>query len=215
MSTGKLFLLVFGICAVIGVIIIGSCAGLVFVGFKNADAASSPRIDAMFNAIDNKTFADTYETETSEELRDTVSKKEYEALGNAIALRLGKLKTKTMRRAYMSQHNADSFLDVTYDATFEKGNGTITAKLKKQGDDWKFISFHVRSPVFEQDIATKKCPSCNEPHAANAKFCPYCGQQLSEATSDQPIAETRSELYLSWNTCVVTSSSYRRHSRLL
>lgn len=190
MSTRRTIAIVLGLCGGIGVLLIGSCAGLVYVNFKNTDAMVSPRIDAMFTAIERNTFADTYDNETSNELRDVVSKEQYESMGNAIALRLGKLKSKTIRGFNMRQRNAESYVDVTYDATFEKGNGTVTARLKKQGGDWKFISFRVNSPVFEQDIATQKCPSCNQPHASNAKFCPSCGMQFSPgATTELKAAE--------------------------
>ncbi len=183
MSTGKTVAIILGVCGGIGVLIIGSCGGLFYVGFKNADATVSPHIDAMFTAIENHTFADTYDNETCKELRDVVSKERYASLGNAVALRLGKFKTKTIRGFNMRQHNAESYVDVTYNATFEKGNGTVNAKLKKQGGEWKFLNFRVNSPVFEQDVATQKCPSCNEPHASNAKFCPSCGKQFSPGTT--------------------------------
>ncbi len=100
-------------------------------------------------------------------------------MNEAINLRLGKLKSKTLRGFKMKQHNADSYMDVTYAAVFEKGQGTVTARLKKNDGDWKFVGFRVNSPVFEQDIASQKCPSCGQPHSAKAKFCPSCGAAMS------------------------------------
>jgi zinc ribbon protein len=75
--------------------------------------------------------------------------------------------------------NADSLCDVSYDAAFEKGNGTIAAKMKKEGDRWKLLSFHVGSPVFQQDIATAKCSKCGAPHSREARFCPACGAAIA------------------------------------
>jgi hypothetical protein len=71
------------------------------------------------------------------------------------------------------------YADVTYNATFDKGTGTISAKLKKSGNQWKVVGFHVNSPEFQKDLATSKCPHCGEPHTAKAKFCPKCGKPLS------------------------------------
>ena len=177
-STGKTIAVVVGVLCGMGVLFIGSCAGLLYVGFKNTDTAISPRIDALFAAIDNDEFADTYDIETTKEFKNAVTREQYESIGNAVALRLGKLKTKSLLGFKMGQHNADSYVDVSYKATFEKGEGAIIAKLKKQGGEWRFLSFRVNSPVFEQDLATQKCPSCNSPHTPNAKFCPSCGKQF-------------------------------------
>jgi hypothetical protein len=190
MVKGKTILVILAACAGLGVLLIGSCAGLLFIGFRNAGAVASPRVDAMFSAIEDETFAETYETETTQELRNAATKEQYESLGNAVAVRLGSLQSKTLREFYMRQVNADSYVDVTYDATFEKGDGTIVAQLKKQGDKWKFVTFHVNSSVFEQALATATCRSCGEPHSAKARFCPSCGADLSsDDTTHAPHAE--------------------------
>lgn len=183
MAKGKTVAIVLVACAGLGVLLIGTCAGLLFVGFKNADAAVSPRIDLIFEAIDQGRFAETYDTETTQEFRDLTTKEQYAALGDSIAARLGALKSKTMLSFNMQQFNSSSFIDVTYNAVFENGTGTIFAKLKKENGVWKFVGFRVNSPVFDQDIATTKCESCGEPHTANAKFCPSCGADVS-ATPD-------------------------------
>lgn len=184
MAKGKTIAIILAACAGFGLLLVVSCAGLLFMGFKNTDANISPRIDAMFSAIENDTFAETYETETTQDLRNAATKEQYEALGNAIAVRLGALQSKSLRGFNMRQLNAASYVDVTYNAAFEKGNGTIVAKLKNQGGKWKFVTFRVNSPVFEQDIATATCSSCGEPHSANARFCPSCGAGVTSAGTD-------------------------------
>ncbi len=155
------------------------CGGLLYSGYRNADASISPKIDAMFAAIANHQSADSYAGDTTPELKKLVTKEQFVAMNEAINLRLGKLKSKTLRGFKMKQHNADSYMDVTYAAVFEKGQGTVTATLKKNDGDWKFVGFRVNSPVFEQDIASQKCPSCGQPHSAKAKFCPSCGAAMS------------------------------------
>ena len=106
MAKGKTIAIILAACAGFGVLLIASCAGLLFVGFKNADSTVSPRIDAMFSAIENNTFADTYETETTLELRNAATE-QYTALGDAIGVRLGKLISKSLQGFTMRQSNAD------------------------------------------------------------------------------------------------------------
>ena len=184
MSKRRTFLKVIAAFAGVGVLVVGSCAGLLYAGWRNAEKNASPRVDAMLSAIQDGTFADTYDTEAAQELRDSTTKAQYETMGNAIALRLGAIQSKSLRNFMLRQFNLDSFLEVTYDGVFEKGNGTIRAKLKRQGADWKFVHFAVDSPLFEQDVVTSRCASCGEPHAAGARFCPSCGAKLSSADGD-------------------------------
>jgi hypothetical protein len=179
MSNSKVLGAVLGGCGCLTIIGLLSCGGLLFFGYRAATDSAGPQIDRMFAAIENGTFGDTYETDTTPELRAVASKQQYEDIGNAVAARLGRLKSKSLKSFNMRQHNADSLIDVTYDAEFENGKGTITAKLKREGDKWKFVAFHVNSPVFQQDLATAKCPKCGEPHTAAAKFCPSCGAPLT------------------------------------
>ncbi len=51
MSNSKTIAIVIAVCAGLGILMIGLCAGLIYLGYKNADSAVSPRIDAMFAAI--------------------------------------------------------------------------------------------------------------------------------------------------------------------
>jgi len=178
MSKGKLVALVLGLCGGVGLLLIAIFGGLLYSGYRNADASISPKIDAMFVAIANDQFANSYAVETTPELKKVVAEEQFVALGKAIDLQLSKLESKTLRGFKMKQRNAHSYMDVTYAAVFEKGKGTVTATLKKQEGDWKFVGFRVNSPVFEQDIALKKCPSCSQPHSSTAKFCPSCGAAL-------------------------------------
>ena len=156
------------------------------MAYKTATDSAGPEIDHLFAAIDAGKFGDTYETDTTPEFRAAATKQQYEDIGNAVSACLGRLKSKSLQTFNMQQHNADSLIDVQYNAEFENGKGTIVAKLKKDGDKWKLVSFRVNSPVFQQDLATAKCPKCGAPHAASAKFCPSCGAPLKD---DKPTAE--------------------------
>jgi hypothetical protein len=185
MTKTKTLILIFTACAGVGVLVIGSCAGLLYSGYKNTEAAISPRIDSMFAAMDNQSFSATYETETTQELRNVVSKEQYSALGDTIQTRLGRMNSKSLQGFKMQKSTNGAFIDVSYQAKFESGDGTILARLKKEGSEWKFVNFRVNSPLFLQDIATTKCASCGKAHAANAKFCPSCGTKVGPAPTKE------------------------------
>jgi hypothetical protein len=193
MPKGKTIALVLGVFVGVAVLGVVMCGGLLFIGFRNADATVSPRVDSMFTAIEAGTFADTYETHLSDELRNATSKDEYVAIGDAIQLRLGELKSKSLQSFKMRQHNATSYIDATYGASFENGSGTIVAQLKKAGDEWRFTTFRVNSPVFEQDIATAECAECGELHRRGARFCPSCGAALSSSGDADGLRDAASE----------------------
>ena len=124
------------------------CAGALFFSFREMDSTISPMIDELFVAIDNDKFAETYDTHTAPELQKVASRDQYAQLGLTIKTRLGELKSKRLVRFNVQQMNANRTADVSYNGTFEKGTGTITAKLKKVGDQWLLVAFHVNSPEF-------------------------------------------------------------------
>lgn len=151
MTQGKTVALVIGVVVAAGVVMIASCAGIIYLGYSSADAKASPYIDQMFAAIENGTFGQTYDTLASKELQAAVSREEYEEMGNAISERLGPLKSKSLLSFNMQTNMEGSSMDVSYSAEFAKGKGTIDANLIKEDGDWKFLGFHVNSPLFEQD----------------------------------------------------------------
>lgn len=183
MKTKTIVFIIVAACGALFIAAVASCAGFLFLAFRNIDATLSPTIDELFAAIDNDTFAQTYDTCTSPELRKTVTREQYAELGRTIKTRLGSLKSKSLCQFNVRQFNADRFADVAYNANFEHGSGTISGRFKKDGERWLVVSFHVNSPEFQKDLATGKCAHCGEPHTSNAKFCPKCGKPL---TSDQP-----------------------------
>jgi len=180
MSNTKIVALVLATCGAFGIVLIAACAGFGFYAFKSANGSVGPEIDRLFAAIDNDTFSETYETDTTPEFRSQSSKQQYADIGKAVKNRLGRLQSKRMSSFNIRQHNADSYVDVAYNASFEKGKGTIAAKMKKQGDQWKIVTLRVNSPAFEKDLATATCPKCGAPHARDARFCPSCGAPLTD-----------------------------------
>jgi hypothetical protein len=165
---------------------IAACAGFFFFAFKNMDAALSPKIDALFAAIDNGTFSGKYAAETTAEFKNATSHEQWDQLGSAIKSRLGRLKAKHITRFNVQQFNADQFADVTYSATFEKGSGDIVARFRGVGGEWRLVAFRVNSPEFLKDLAAKACPYCGEACPASAKICPKCGKPLTDQSKTKP-----------------------------
>ncbi|WP_425616327.1 zinc-ribbon domain-containing protein [Anatilimnocola sp. NA78] len=171
--------------ACLGLITVVGCAGLAFVGFRSMDSSISPAVDKLFVAIEQEQLGATYDSETSAEFRQAVTREQLIELGQKINTRLGSLKTKSMRQFHVRQLNADQFAEVSYHATFEHGSGTIDTRWKREGAEWKLVHLNVNSPEFAKDSATAKCPHCGEPHTASAKFCPKCGKSLAAKPADE------------------------------
>ncbi len=177
---------ILGGCLGVAVLLVAVLAGLFYYGFKSTDATISPKIDLIFATIENGTFTETYETETTQALRAATTREQYEAIGNSISFRLGKLRSKSLQSFKVQQHNAQTFLEVSYGAVFEKGPGTILAKFEKLEGSWKVLTFRVKSKLFDQAPLTRSCPECGAACTDDASFCPACGSKFeAEEESDQ------------------------------
>jgi len=186
MSTGKVVATITAGCGCLAVVMVASCGGFLYFGYKTASDSVGPKFDRLFAAMADDTFADTYETDTTPEFQAATTKEQYADIGKAVVTQLGDLKSKSLKSFNMQQHNADSTIDVTYNARFEKGSGEIVAKLKKQDGDWKLVTFRVNSPLFQQDLATAKCPKCGAPHPASARFCTACDAPVATQQPEKP-----------------------------
>jgi hypothetical protein len=174
-------------CLGVVVVLIGSCASLAYLAYRNANLSASPIIDAVFAAIADNTFADKYHEVLNRYARSPTPKEECAAVGELISERLGNLKSKSLASCQTRWETGVSLMDVAYNGKFEKGEGTILATLRKNGSTWELAGFRVMSPLFEQDVATVKCPKCARHHAASAKFCPTCGAKTAiDATEADP-----------------------------
>jgi hypothetical protein len=191
MKSRTLVILIILICGGITLAAIAVCAGFFFFFSQNVESTLSPKIDALFAHIDKGTFGKNYFVETTPEFQSVTSKKDYEKLGVIIKSNLGRLKSKTLQQYNAQQFTTNSFVEVIYSATFEKGEGTIRVRFKKVNGDWRLLNFFVNSPAFVKNIATQSCPHCRESCQAEAKFCPSCGKAMKDR--DEGISPKKKE----------------------
>ena len=166
-----------------------ACGGFFFYLYNSTDKEITPQVDVLFAAIDNDTFGDTYATETTPEMRQTISKEAYAQLGRTIKNRLGKLQSKTLIIWNSRQFNAETSTNVVYTAVFEKGTGAIQAGFKKIDGHWRLLSFRVESPELSKDLPSAICPHCGKPCTPEAKFCPSCGKAIAEVEEKEPAVD--------------------------
>lgn len=184
MKNGKILLTVgLGCGAIAALGLVASCAGVIVMGVRSASAVNgeiSLAVDDLLDAAENGSFAETYQSAATPELRQATSAADYAKLGEVIHTQLGALKSKRIATFFVRQLNANSFADVVFDAEFERGKGTIRATLKRSGNRWLFVSFRVDSPAMMQDLPDRTCPKCGGKYASSARFCPHCGQAVPD-----------------------------------
>lgn len=192
MTVKKTLLIVFAAMAFFFLLMVGLAVFFLFRTYQQGGAEITPRIDALFQAIDDQNFGSTYLTETTSEFRNNVTIESYENIGKQISSRLGNLESKTISEFKYNFNSSGTFYDVSYDAQFEKGTGNIHATLKKIEETWKIHNFQVNSPLLIQDLKPVECQACGKAHSAGAKFCPHCGAGIdakSSSADSTPIEE--------------------------
>jgi hypothetical protein len=185
MKTRTLVITIILACGGMFLAMIAVCVAAFFLVYKNVDKMVSPKVDALFAAIDNGTFGETYATETTPEFRAATSRKDYEQIGQAVKNRLGRLQSKTLTQFNAQHFPGGSCFEAAYSARFEKGSGTISVRFKSVEGEWRLLYFGVTSPELIKEPATKNCPFCGEPNPVTAKFCANCGKPLA---GDKPAA---------------------------
>jgi hypothetical protein len=196
MKTSTLVIFIVLACGGLFLALVAACAGFFYYTYQSMDVSLSPKIDALFAAIDDGTFGETYETIAAAELRHLQTKAKYEETGQIIKARLGSLRSKSRTQFNIQQVNATTIADVAYSAVFEKGKGTILAQFKTVGGQWRLTGFRVNSPEFEKALVTEKCPHCGEAHPASSKFCPSCGKPLTpteEVKTREPATDAQEQ----------------------
>lgn len=184
MKTRTIVIGVVAACAVLALTAFASCAGLLYFSFRNMDASVSPVIDELFAAMEGDSFGSTYGKLMSEEYRQATTLEQHEAIGRTIHVRLGRLKSKSIRQFQIRGTPSGTYATVAYAATFEKGSCTISAQLKKVGEKWQIVGINANSSELQKGMVAALCRHCGEPHTADAKFCPKCGKLLAKEKED-------------------------------
>lgn len=137
-------------CGVVGLAVVLLCSGALFLSYRAVAGGGdvSVQVDSLFKAMADGKFRETYASRTTPEFRRATSEVQYSQIGATVKKRLGALKSKQVVSFKARQFNFDSFIDVVYNAQFEKGPGTITLTFKRSGDDWLLHSLNVTSPTF-------------------------------------------------------------------
>ncbi|HEX7380340.1 MAG TPA: zinc ribbon domain-containing protein [Pirellulales bacterium] len=179
MKSGKyILILTFVGIGVLGVVMIASCAGLLFVGVRSATAANgeiSTVVDELMQSAGNGSFSQTYQSATTAELRQKISAGDFANLGELIKTHLGTMRSKQLVRINMRQVNRRTFADVAYQATFDRGAATINATLQRQGGRWLFVGIRFDSPALVKELLDRTCPKCGGKYGKSVRFCPHCG----------------------------------------
>lgn len=182
MKNGKLLLFVgLGCGGVAALGLLALCAGLVITGVRSASSANgeiSAAIDDLLRAAEDGSFAETYQSATTPAFRQASTAADYAKLGEVIHTQLGALRSKQVVRFNVRQFNASTTAEVVYQATFERGTGTIHAVLKRAGGRWLVEAFRVNSPALLKDLPDQTCPNCGGKYASSARFCPNCGKAI-------------------------------------
>lgn len=153
------------------------CAGGLYLFFRGASADVAPRIDELLAALATGDVAASYERDTTREFKQVTTSQQYQQIADVVRTRLGGLRSKITTSLNLRNHNGRSYVEVSYNAEFEKGPGTIQATLEKVDGQWRFMKFHVQSPILQQPLV---CSHCGAQQPLGAKFCPACGREVTK-----------------------------------
>ncbi len=129
--------------AIVAITILAMSRSVLLLDTTQIDDIASLRIDLLFAAVAKDNFASTYDSLTSPELRESTSRKDYEAYGLALQ-KCGKLVQKAMD-GYRIRQSRHGTLDVSYLVNFENGQGVFVGRLTELNGEWKFDSFSIQS----------------------------------------------------------------------
>jgi predicted RNA-binding Zn-ribbon protein involved in translation (DUF1610 family) len=176
-------------CAVVFVMMVAACGGLMYFGFRQVTGEGEVAVefDQLFEEIAEGRGAEFYRARGSAELKRTTREAEFVSFCQNLNERLGKLRSKTMSGFFVRTQNLTTYVDAAYKGQFERGEATVKTGFKHDNGQWLLNSFHVESPELLKGTVRDKCPHCGEPYEPGAKFCPHCGKELvnrSDQTSE-------------------------------
>lgn len=196
-------------CMIIGLVTLvalGGCAGLAFWGINLLLELRNETTEAMtkyFSALDGDQWGGVYDQFTTSEFQSNVSKEQWLGMKALYNDKLGKFASLDNTNFNASNVNGVKTATASYNARFEKGQATISAKLLWEGGAWKIMEMKVDSPKLASAPAASPsgtpsaaCPHCGKDVPAGAKFCPACGKaadaeaEKSDASAAPDAAKT-------------------------
>jgi hypothetical protein len=183
----RIWPLVLSGCAVVFVMMVAACGGLMYFGFRQVTGEGEVALefDHLFEEIAEGRAAEFYRDRGSAELKRATSEADFVGFCQNLNERLGKLRSKTMSGFFVQTRNLTTQVDATYNCQFERGQATVRTGFKHDNGRWLLNSFHVESPELPKGTVRENCPHCGEPHEPGAKYCPNCGKELANRF-DQP-----------------------------
>jgi hypothetical protein len=185
-------------CAVAGFATVVACGGLLYFGFRQVtgEGEVAVEVDRLFQGIAEGRAAGFYRTRGSAELKHATTEKQFVEFSQMINERLGKLRSKTATGFSVQSKNLATHVDAVYDCQFAHGHASVKTRFKSENGQWMLQTFHVDSPKLVKGPMREKCPSCGQFYEVGAKFCPHCGEKLSNdsaADNSEPKSGAGSE----------------------
>lgn len=114
-------------------------------------AEVSDRVDQLFVSITAGEAEQIYESMCSPRFREVASLEKFQSLCERIQSRLGGVKSKSSTQFDMPYQAGDPVASVAYQATFDKGRGTMLATFEKIEGEWLLLRLNVNAPELLDD----------------------------------------------------------------
>src|SRR5262249_49165498 len=155
-------------CAVVGVLMIVVCGGLLYFGYRqvSGEGEVAVEVDRFFDEIAQGRAADYYRQHGSDEFKNVTSEAEFVGMCQSLQERLGGLRSKKLSGFKVRNQNLSTYVDAAYDCQFERGKGAVRTSFKRQKNQWVLLGFNVNSPELLKDLAQETCPHCGQRYQA-------------------------------------------------
>lgn len=162
-----------------------ACAGLVGYSLVTTLATggkeATAEVESLLAAMATGEAAEFYRQRTTAEFRAQTSAADFERLADAVRTRLGPATSLHQKHIMVRQMNVDGSIELKHDVTFAQGQGQVASVWRRRAAErWRLHTLVINSPQLLATAAEATCPHCQAPVSADAKFCPQCGQALTD-----------------------------------
>ncbi|QDU54570.1 hypothetical protein [Aeoliella mucimassa] len=126
---------------------------------EKANAAVSDEVDQLFRDIQAEKIKQIYEQTLSPKFREVATLEEFETITERLRTRLGALQSKTISTSEVNPYEGTLVASANYEATFEKGAGSLLVSFEQQGDEWQLLRLRVNAPQLLDDPSTFRQPT--------------------------------------------------------